>query len=64
MSATFDPRRETEPPTSGSQGMPLISDPSETDRAGMGLQVGLWDAAGIAAMTSGRIPRLVKPRRP
>jgi len=57
MAATIDPSRRSQAPADGSRGTPVIADPFETGTADMGFQVGLWDAAGIAALTTGRIPR-------
>jgi hypothetical protein len=34
-----------------------MTDPLEIDTADMGFQIGLTDAAGIAAMTTSGIPR-------
>ena len=56
MAMPFDPSRRPEPPADESQATPFIADPLETGTADMGFQVGLWDAAGIAAMTTGHLP--------
>jgi hypothetical protein len=57
MSETFEPGR---PPEASSDGVPLSSmtaEPLEMGGVDMGFQIGLLDAAGMAAMMSGRIPR-------
>lgn len=55
MAATFDPSQH-DAPADGSAAASAIADPFETGTADMGFQVGLWDASGIAAMTTGNIP--------
>ena len=57
MARAPEPGRRPEAPIDGPSSLPTMTDLLEIDSAHMGFQIGLMDAAGIAAMITGGVPQ-------
>ena len=57
MAQANEPGPRPEASIDGPSSWPTMTDPLDIDTADMGFQIGLMDAAGIAAMMTSGIPR-------